>query len=61
MGMWVDEGRLIDGERTIRSVALEPTNGYYDLLSLAWKNKRVPVIPPGETLAWSVRIQVGQD
>jgi hypothetical protein len=56
LGIWVDEGHY----NPALTVALEPSNGYYDSLVWAWENQRVPMVNPGETLAWSLTSTVGQ-
>ena len=42
--MWIDEGYL----NKIPAVAIEPTNGYYDDLGVAYRNNRVARIAAGE-------------
>ncbi len=52
LGIWVDEGCY-----TIPStVALEPSSGYYDDLSLAWRNGRLPALGPGSSADWQLTV-----
>lgn len=55
LGIWVDEGQY----NPALTIALEPSNGYYDSLEWAHENARIPVIKPGEHLTWSVTITLG--
>lgn len=43
---------------TTATIALEPMTGYYDSLSYAWRESRVPVLQPGEKKHWSVTVSV---
>lgn len=49
-GVWIDEGAL----NSRPSVAIEPTTGYYDSLSVALQNGRVSEIGAGETKTWEL-------
>lgn len=55
LSVWVDEGVL----NPLSVVALEPTTGYYDSLAVAWKNKQVTMIEPGETQSWTLTVRLG--
>lgn len=57
LGIWCDEGEY-NPELTI---ALEPASGFYDSLSRAWHNRRVPILNPGERMAWTLDVAVGGD
>jgi hypothetical protein len=53
-GLWVDEGAF----NALPAVAPEPSNGYYDSLALAYRNKRVGLIHPGEKESWSLTVRL---
>ncbi len=55
-GVWIDEGFL----NRVAAVALEPTTGYYDDLSLAWRNRRLAELQPGEVRRWQLRVRLGK-
>jgi galactose mutarotase-like enzyme len=55
LGLWVDEGVY----NPTPTAALEPSTGYYDSLTNAWKNARVPTIAPGATQRWHLDIELG--
>jgi galactose mutarotase-like enzyme len=55
LGIWVDEGSF----NSAAIVALEPSTGYYDALSLAWQNQRAMVLPPGLSQHWSLNLELG--
>lgn len=50
LGIWVDEGCY----NTAPTVALEPSNGYYDSLTLAYHNQRVATCEPGARQIWEL-------
>lgn len=52
LGVWVDEG-VYTRETT---VALEPSSGYYDTLSLAMQAGRTAILPPGGSLTWRLDV-----
>jgi galactose mutarotase-like enzyme len=54
LGVWVDEGRW----NTAPTVALEPTNAYYDSLALAVTNRRTGQIAPGATQTWRLMLRL---
>lgn len=55
LGIWVDEGQY----NPALAIAFEPATGYYDCLTWAIDNQRVPIIPPGEQHAWSLAVTLG--
>ena len=55
LGIWMDEGVI--SSQTV--VALEPMTGFYDSLALAWENKQVTTITPGEHKSWTLSIRLG--
>jgi galactose mutarotase-like enzyme len=56
LGIWVDEGMF----NTAPTAALEPATGYYDSLEWAYANQRVPLLNPGQRVAWEIKVQIGQ-
>jgi len=56
LGLWFDEGAY----NQTPAVALEPSNGYYDSLELAWRNGRCLRLPPGASAGWELRLRVGR-
>lgn len=57
LGIWADEGHY----NPAPTIALEPSTGFYDGLALAWDNRRVPILPPGEKSEWSLTVSVGRN
>jgi galactose mutarotase-like enzyme len=55
LGIWLDNGAYARHP----VIALEPSTGYYDDLTLAVSNQRVPQIQPGRSLRWSVEVRLG--
>lgn len=55
-GVWIDEGCL----NKVPDVAVEPTTGYYDDLSLAWRNRRIRTVEPGGSRTWQLAVHLGQ-
>lgn len=55
LGVWVDEGSF----NSVSTIALEPSTGFYDDLSLAWKNQRVMHLRPSVPLRWHIDIECG--
>lgn len=53
LGVWVDEGTYSRGT----TVALEPSSGYYDSLTLAIANKRATVVMPGAVKTWRLEVR----
>lgn len=56
LGIWVDEGHY----NPAPTVALEPSTGFYDSLARAWADRQTPVVAPGESATWSLRVSVGE-
>jgi hypothetical protein len=56
-GVWFDEGCI----NSVPTVAIEPSQGYYDDLALASGNRRVAWLEPGAVASWALRVRVGQD
>jgi galactose mutarotase-like enzyme len=54
LGFWNTQGHF----RGDYNFALEMCNGYYDSISTAQKNKRCPVLKPGEVMKFSINIRV---
>jgi galactose mutarotase-like enzyme len=55
LGIWLDNVAYARHQ----VIALEPATGYYDDLTLAVSNQRVPQIHPGRSLRWSVEVRLG--
>jgi galactose mutarotase-like enzyme len=58
VGLWLDFGGWPSGE-PVHQVAIEPTTSEDDDLASAVAAGRAPMLPPGETLRWSVRLTLG--
>ena len=56
LGIWVDEGMY----NSAPAVALEPSNGFYDNLSVAHRNNRMRVLAAGETQQWHLTVTLTQ-
>lgn len=54
LGFWVTEG----GFRGDYNCALEPSSGYYDSVSKAYKNKSLWILKPGEEKSFEISISV---
>lgn len=54
LGIWIDEGSYA----TIPTVALEPTNGFYDSLTTAYDNQKAASLPPEMSHEWTVTVRV---
>jgi hypothetical protein len=54
LGIWVDEGAY----NLIPVVALEPSNGYYDSLADAVRNRRAASIEPGAAHTWALTVRL---
>lgn len=54
LGFWITEG----GFRGEYNCALEPTNGYYDSIDIAQRERGLYSIKPGETFTFTVRIEI---
>lgn len=55
VGIWVNKG----GFKGEYNCALEPTNGFYDDVDTAKKNKKVQYIKGKEKLHWTIHLKVG--
>ncbi len=55
LGIWIDEGTYCKAP----TVALEPTNAFYDALDTAWQNRRYATLPIDGRHEWSVTVRVG--
>jgi galactose mutarotase-like enzyme len=55
LGVWVDEGTY----NAAPTVALEPSTGFYDSLSLAWENNRLMQLLPNAPYQWHLDIEMG--
>jgi galactose mutarotase-like enzyme len=55
LGIWLDNGAYARHP----VIALEPSTGYYDDLTLAVSNQRVPHIRPGRSLRWTLEVTLG--
>ena len=56
LGVWITKG----GFKGEYNCALEPSNGFYDNLSLAYENKKVPFLKPLEEKQWTIVIEVSE-
>lgn len=54
LGVWITAGGFLGDY----NCALEPTNGFYDSISRAEKNHRLPVLAPGETMEFGLGISL---
>lgn len=54
-GFWITAG----GFQGDYNCALEPTNGFFDSISAAYRNGKLPVLGAGERMAFDVRIMLG--
>jgi galactose mutarotase-like enzyme len=54
LGIWIDEGTYA----TVPTVALEPTNGFYDGLTTAYNNQQISQLAPAEFHQWSVNVRL---
>ncbi|MFD2115294.1 hypothetical protein ACFSTH_12685 [Paenibacillus yanchengensis] len=55
-GLWINEGHY----NKQRMVALEPCNGYYDNLALAYEREQTLLLPAGRAATWSYTIEFGE-
>lgn len=55
LGLWYDRRAFARSD----VIALEPATGYYDALPRALAAGRLPVIPAGGTLEWTLRLTTG--
>lgn len=54
LGVWVTKG----GFKGEYNCALEPSNGFYDSVSLAYENHMIPLLEPHGEHSWSVYIDI---
>jgi len=54
LGIWIDEGSYA----TVPTIALEPTNGFYDGLHIAHERGQVVSLAPAQTHTWTLRVAV---
>ena len=54
LGVWITAGGFLGDY----NCALEPTNGFYDSVSRAAKNQRLPVLAPGEAMEFELEISL---
>lgn len=52
LGIWIDEGTYA----TVPTVALEPTNAFYDGLALAYQNQKVTSLDAGKSHQWHITV-----
>lgn len=57
LGFWITAGGL-NGDY---NCALEPTNGFYDSISTAHGNEKLPILLPGDTLEFQINITLTDD
>lgn len=60
LGLWLNQGGWPSPHEPTFNVALEPCTGYPDPLDLARAGGEHATAPPGGTVAWSLRVDVGQ-
>ncbi|MFZ4813925.1 MAG: hypothetical protein ACOYL5_05265 [Phototrophicaceae bacterium] len=56
LGIWIDEGTY----SRFSTIALEPTNGYFDALDRAYTAGRCAVLPPHGSAYWELQLTVGR-
>lgn len=54
LGVWITAGGFLGDY----NCALEPANGFYDSVSRAEKNQRLPVLAPGETMEFELEVSL---
>jgi galactose mutarotase-like enzyme len=54
LGIWIDEGTYAP----FCTIAFEPSDGFYDLLTRAYENQKVASLPAGQTRTWMVTVTV---
>lgn len=54
LGVWITKG----GFKGEYNCALEPSNGFYDSVSLAYENNRVPLLKGKEEDEWTILIEI---
>lgn len=53
-GFWITAG----GFQNDYNCALEPTNGFYDSISIAWKYRKLPILLVGSQMIFDVKISL---
>ncbi len=54
LGLWITEG----GFRGDYNLALEPSNGFYDSIDIAAKNRKLNYLQPGDKLEFKIEIEI---
>jgi hypothetical protein len=54
LGIWVTKG----GFKGEHNCAIEPSNGFYDSLLIAYQNNKLPCLSPQEETYWTIEIQI---
>ncbi len=54
LGVWITKG----GFKGEYNCALEPSNGFYDSLALAYENKKIPLLKARGEDQWTIFIQI---
>lgn len=54
LGVWLTTG----GFKGEKNVAIEPSNGFYDTLERARKNKKIPCLKAKEVDTWTVKLKI---
>ena len=54
LGVWITKG----GFKDEYNCALEPSNGFYDSLDLAYRNEKLASLEAGEEQSWSILINI---
>lgn len=54
LGVWITKG----GFKGEYNCALEPSNGFYDSVSLAYENQRVPLLKGNQEDQWTIFIEI---
>ncbi len=54
LGVWITKG----GFKGEYNCALEPSNGFYDSVSLAYENQKLPLVQGQEEHKWTVFIEI---
>jgi hypothetical protein len=55
LGLWIDERSYA----TVPTVAMEPTNAFYDGATIAYEQGRIGSLAAGATAEWWVRVKAG--
>ncbi|GLX67007.1 DUF5107 domain-containing protein [Paenibacillus glycanilyticus] len=54
LGIWIDEGNYLKNS----VCAIEPCNGFYDDLTLAYRNDKLMRIKSGEVISWQLDVRL---